>query len=331
MTPQSYEPLALLSRVADSAYWIGRYIERADNVARYLAVNLNLQLDLPMETCDQWQPLIDITGDTEAFKERYGSPNQETVLEFLLYDEQNPNSIYSCVRAARENARSMRETITASMWEQINATYLDLRANRDEGRLHRGLDDFARIQTVCHAFQGITDATMTHDEAWHFMDLGQKLERADQTSRILDVKYFLLLPSVSDLGGPYDDIQWSAVLRSVSAFGMYRRKHGRINRRDIVEFLVLDHEFPRAIHYCVNAADAALHAITGTPGRTYRYASEQAIGMLRARLDYASVDTLIDGGLHEYLDELQIELNRISCALQGDFIADLQSQSASQG
>ena len=160
---------------------------------------------------------------------------------------------------------------------------------------------------------------MTHNEAWHFVSLGRKMERADKTSRILDVKYFMLLPSVSDVGTPYDDIQWSAVLRSVSGFEMYRKKYGRIVPRDIVEFLVLDREFPRAIRHCLREADESLHTITGTPMGSCECPSECSLAPLRAELDYISVSKIVKEGLHEYLDDLQARMNAIDGNLTRDF------------
>lgn len=310
---------------------MARYIERAENVARYISVNLNLQLDLPLDPTQQWQALIDTSGDTEVFRKRYGAATQTNVVEFLAYDTENPNSICSCLRAARENARSVRETITSSMWEQVNRMYLQtkpLKAARTESLL----DAFVEVRHNCHTFQGITDSSMTHNEAWHFVRLGRKLERADKTSRILDVKYFMLLPSAADVGTPYDDIHWSAVLKSVSGFEMYRKRYGRVHPRDIVEFLVMDHEFPRSVHFCIRCADESLHAITGTPMGSFRYPSEQLMGRMRAELDYTSVETVIRGGLHEYLDGLQIKMNAIDGSLQSDFVVKgTQAQTQAQG
>src|ERR1700694_664357 len=162
---------------------------------------------------------------------------------------------------------------------------------------------------------------MSHSEAWHFVRVGRKLERADKTSRILDVKYFILLPSATGVGTPYDDLHWSAVLKSVSGFEMYRKKHGRIAPRDIVDFLVLDRNFPRAIHHCIHSADECLHAITGTPMGYFRYRSEQLMGSLRAELDFTSVDLIMNNGLHEYLDDLQVKMNAIGDNLLLDFFA----------
>jgi len=311
----------LLSRVADSVYWMARYMERAENVARYIGVNLNLQFDLQLDPRRQWQPLIDTSGDTQLFEERYGEANQYNVIEFLAYDADNPNSIYSCLRAARENARSIRETISSEMWEQVNSMYLRIQAHRQMPEPESLLESFRAIRLGSHLFQGVMDATMTHSEAWNFARLGRKLERADKTSRILDVKYFMLLPSLKDVGTPYDDIQWSAVLKSVSGFEMYRKKHGRLHPRDIVDFLVLDREFPRSIHYCIRNADESLHAITGTPMGAFQWPSERLTGLLRAELDFTSVDQMLRDGLHEHLDMLQGKMNAIDRGLSEDFFA----------
>jgi uncharacterized alpha-E superfamily protein len=306
----------LLSRVADSVYWMARYIERAENVARFIGVNLNLMLDLPSGEANQWQPIVATTGDAAVFAERYGEATRETVIEFLASDTGNPNSITSCVRAARENARSVRETISSEMWEQVNSLYLTLQGVRPEHP-----EFFHDVRMSCHLFQGLTDSTMSHNEAWHFIRLGQALERADKTSRLLDVKYFILLPSLSDVGTPYDDVQWSAVLKSVSGFEMYRKRHGRIAPERIVEFLLLDNDFPRAVRYCLGRADRYVHTITGTQPGTFSCSTEQRLGLLRSELDYAPVDTVFKTGLHEFLDALQGKMNKIDECIRSDFFA----------
>lgn len=319
------ERLPLLSRVADAVYWTARYIERAENIARFIGVNLNLQIDLPLEPAYQWQPIIDTSGDREAFAARMGVATQARVIEFLAYDTENPNSIASCLRAARENARSVRETISSEMWTQLNAMYLQIQSQRSMPEPDRLLDAFRDIRLGCHLFEGLTDATMSHNEAWHFMRLGRMLERADKTSRILDVKYFILLPSARDVGTPYDDLHWSAVLKSVSGFEMYRKRHGRLTPVGIVEFLVMDDEFPRAIHFCIKSARDSLHAITGTPVGAFQCRSEQLLGLLCADLDYTAVDDIVISGLHEYLDRLQLRMNEIDGSLREDF-TDRQAQ-----
>jgi uncharacterized alpha-E superfamily protein len=312
-------PGPLLSRVADAVYWMGRYIERAENVARFLDVNQNLMLDLPRGYGDQWQPIVDTTGDRAKFQELYGAPTRENVVRFLAFDARNPNSICSCVLAARENARSVRETISSEMWQQINSLYL-LIAPEGRKAVPEMLPEFCHgVRMACHLFQGITHVTMSHNEAWHFIRLGTSLERADKATRMLDVKYFILLPSVSDVGTPYDDIQWAAVLKSVSGFEMYRKRYGRIAPERIVEFLLLDGEFPRAVRYCIGVADGSLHAITGTRAGAFSCASEQQLGRLRSELDYAQVEAILTAGLHEFFDSLQAKMNAVDECVLGDF------------
>jgi len=169
------EKRPLLSRVADSVYWMARYIERAENVARFIDVNFHLQLDLPLAPAQQWKPLIDTAGDTEVFKERYGRASEDKVVRFLAFDDQNPNSIFSCLRFARENARSVRETISLEMWEQINSMYLQIQLQRGMAQNGSLPEVMRSIRLACHMFQGITDATMSHDEAWHFLRMGRMI------------------------------------------------------------------------------------------------------------------------------------------------------------
>jgi uncharacterized alpha-E superfamily protein len=326
MTVTQAQPL--LSRVADSVYWMSRYIERAENVARFMDVNLHLALDAAPGYGNQWQPIVDTSGDRGGFLERYGEASRENVIQFLAFDERNPNSICSCVRAARENARSVRETISSEMWEQANSLYL-LLTGAGKHVAPDGLPDFFRsVRMGCHLFEGISAATMSHNEAWHFSRLARSLERADKTTRILDVKYYVLLPSVSDVGTPYDDIQWAAVLKSVSGFEMYRKRHGRILPDRIVDFLLLDNEFPRAVRHSIGRADASLHAITGAPLGTFSCSSEQRLGQLRSELDFADVTSILLDGLHEFLDGLQTKMNTIDECVLGDFFVHAPALSA---
>jgi uncharacterized alpha-E superfamily protein len=310
----------VLARVADSIYWMSRYIERAENVARFIEVNLNLMLDLPVGSAQQWQPLVDTTGDAAAFAKRYGTANQRNVIQFLTFDEENANSIRYCLRAARENARSVRESISSEMWERLNEFYLMVNS-ASAGSRTDPQDLFASVRMAGHLFTGVTDATMTHNESWNFCRLGRMLERADKTSRILDVKYFLLLPTAADVGTTSDAIQWAAVLRSASAFEMYRKAHGRIAPDRVVEFLLLEREFPRAIHYCLVRARESVHAISGTPIDVHRHPVERLLGELCSELAYARVETIIATGLHQYLDRLQTKLNHVGNGIAAAFFA----------
>lgn len=312
----------MLSRVAESMYWLSRYIERAENVARFVSVNLNLSLDLPGETETQWGPLVVTTGDDADFRQRYPGPSQQNVIQFLTFDRQNPNSILSCLRAARENARSIREVLSSEMWEHINKFYLML---RDSGGVTSALtnpyDFYEQVRVSGQQFVGVTDATLTHGEGWQFCQLGRSIERADKTSRILDVKYFILLPSPSDVGTPYDDIQWAALLRSASALEMYRQRHGRILPVRVVDFLVLDREFPRAVLHCLTRANESLHAITGSALGGFSNAAEKRLGQLRAELAYVRAEEIVADGLHEFVDDLQTRLNLVGDAVYDTFFA----------
>lgn len=298
----------MLSRVANSIYWLNRYSERAENVARFIDANYQMALDIPESSGSQWQPLINTTGDHELFAKLYGKVTREKAIEFLVFDRNNPNSIHSCVRAARENARSVREYISSEMWEQINTFYLMINSAAKEDSMDLPHQFFSDIMTASHTFIGITDSTMNHGEGWHFGRLGRMLERADKTLRILDVKYFILLPSVDYVGSSYDNILWGALLRSASAFEMYRKRHGRIDPKKIVDFLLLDLHFPRAVHYCLNTAMNSLQHITGGRRGTFSNKAEQKLGRLLSGFDFASLDEIFEEGLHEYLVKTETQI-----------------------
>jgi uncharacterized alpha-E superfamily protein len=313
----------MLSRLANSLYWMSRYVERAENVARFIDVNTWLSLDLPAGYQEQWSPLISTTGDDRLFAKLYDEASKRNVVHFLTFDSRNPNSILSAVSAARENARRARQYITLETWEQINRFYFAIHNGaRAAGRgFEPGQDFFSEVMSASHLFLGTLHATMSHNEGWHFCRLGRLIERADKTSRILDTKYYLLLPGLDAVGTPYDDLMWAAVLRSTSALEMYRKRFQQISPDRIVEFLVLDREFPRAIHFCTVSAEASLHAISGTPIGTFGNPAEQHLGRVCAELNYIQVPEIIKRGLHEFLDGIQVRLNLIGDAIQTAFFA----------
>jgi uncharacterized alpha-E superfamily protein len=298
-------------------FWMSRYIERAENIARFIDVNVLLTMELGNAVHEQWGPLVATTGDEDTFRENYGEPTRANVMRFLTFDENYPNSIVSCLSAARENARIIREHISTAMWEQINKYYLMVHdhAKRDFN-FDAESDFYEEVRAAAQLFVGVTDGTFSHGEGWHFARLGRMLERADKTSRILDVRYFLLLPQVTDVGTPLDIVQWSALLRSASALNMYRARHGRLQPNKIAEFLLLDPDFPRAVRHCADSAEHSLRSITGTPTRTFRNTAEQKLGRLCAELDYTSIDDVLVEGFHEFIDRLQARLNDIGNALQ---------------
>lgn len=312
----------MLSRVADAVYWIGRYLERAENVARFAEVNQHLTLDLPSSAGEQWEPLVDITGDAAWFHARYGEATRERVLHFLAFDPAYGSSIASCIRMARENARAIRDAITLETWEQIHKFHLlvsDAAQRYPAGDIP--YEFFAEVRNASHLIHGIVEDTMSHGQTWQLMRLGRMLERADKTARLLDVKYFILLPSVEDVGTPWDDLLWCSLLRSASALEMYRKRFGRLRPERIVEFLLLDRQFPRSVHFCVDRARACLHAISGTPAGTFRTTPEQLFGQIHARLSYTRAEDVLVGGLHEFIDELQIQLNAAGQGVADTFFA----------
>ncbi|NJL98858.1 MAG: alpha-E domain-containing protein [Synechococcaceae cyanobacterium SM2_3_2] len=311
----------MLSRVADSIYWLNRYVERAENIARFVDVNLNLLLDSPPGVTQQWDPIITTTGDLPLFTERYGEANQDSVIQFLAFDKSYPNSILSCLHFARENARSVREIISSEMWERVNDFYYMVRDAAQDKSLRELTDFFNEVKLASHLFAGVMDATMTHNEGWHFGQVGRLLERADKTARILDVKYFILLPSAQDVGSALDELQWIALLKSASAYEMYRKKSHRISPLGVAEFLILDKTFPRSIEFCLMQADHSLRQITGTPMGTWRDPVERDLGRARSELEYLVIQDLIDMGLHEFLDSIQLKINRIDDAMFQTFFA----------
>ena len=243
------QPNNMLSRVADSIYWMHRYVERAESYARFLTVNFNLALDLPPNTPEQWIPLLTITNHIQEFNRYHTHKTRDLVIEFLTFDHRNPNSIAASLYAARENARSVRERISVEMWEQINKLYLKIKdSDAQQAALKEDPREFfVEIIRECQLFHGITASTISRSEAWHFGRLGTFLERADKTSRLLDVKYHILLPNVDTVGSPIDLIQWAALLKSVSAYSIYRKEYGIISPENVIEFLVLGRKFPRSI------------------------------------------------------------------------------------
>lgn len=309
----------MLSRVANSIYWMSRYVERAENVARFLDVNFSITLGAGEPLQAQWAPLVYTTGDEAKFLELYDTPSRDNVLRFLTIDRKNPNSIVSCVESARENARSVRDNIPVGVWQQLNKFYLMIKSVADLENLEEPGSFCEQVRLSSHLINGMTDATMSRGEGWHFTQLGRLLERADKTSRIVDVQYYLLLPDPSDIGSNLDVIRWSALLQSATALTMYRRLYGRIAPSSVANFLLLNQQFPRSVHFCLIHAQNSLKAIAGTPVGSFRYNSEQELGRLRAELEYTRIEDVIEQGLHEFIDNFQTRLNKFGAAIHHDF------------
>jgi uncharacterized alpha-E superfamily protein len=299
----------MLSRVAASLYWISRYLERAENTARLLDVNLQLLLDfhaIDDETLKQhWIPILRSADEEEGFAKLYDTANSRNVTEYMTFCAENPNSVYSCVNAARENARQVRDQISLEMWEILNVAYLFFK----EGEARRMWNDgegaaplYDRVKSFSHLFQGLTDATFSRNEGYEFLQFGKYMERADKTTRILDIKYHILLPKVSDVGGAVDTVQWQALLRSASALEAYRRFFmAEILPRKVAEFLIFSESFPRSIRYCLQSLDDYLHRLTGTAPGDYPTPSERAFGKLLNDLNFLGIEDIFRMGFHEYL------------------------------
>lgn len=313
----------MLSRVADAIYWMCRYVERAENVARFVDVNEHLMLDLPPGLPTQWAPLVKITGDSAEFSARYRAPDQEEVGWFLTFDSENPNSILSSLRAARENARSIREIISSAVWREINELYLYVEHHAAQ-RSAPQHDFLQHVIRASHGIEGASYATLSHGAPWHFGRIGRLLERADKTTRVVDIRYFVLLPSPNDVGSPAEDLHWTAVLQSVSALEMYRQRHGTVRVDTVTEFLILDAYFPRSVRNCLRRANNSLHSITRTPPGTYGNEAERRLGRLVADLDYTAIGEVLGEGLHEFLDDTQVRLNGVGEALQDTFFSPRQ-------
>jgi uncharacterized alpha-E superfamily protein len=332
----------MLSRVADSLYWMSRYIERAENNARILDVNLQVTLDDENSGVDgdkiDWEPILATLEDQKLFHSLYAVTNAETVCEFVTFAKENPNSIRSSVAAARENARTVREYISSEMWERINSLYLWL--NSAEARqlfAASAIDFFRHVVDYSHQFHGTTAATLTHNDGWHFLQIGKYLERADSTSRILDLKYHILLPRGEEVGGNVDTVQWQAVLKSCSAFEAYRKIHtGQVTPWTVAEFIILHDSFPRSIRFCVECVDVALHHISGCDRVHFSNDAERLSGRLCSDLNYARIADIFKIGLHQYLDAIQLRLIEISSAMHCKYCEWLdptvgQPQSQKQG
>jgi uncharacterized alpha-E superfamily protein len=262
---------------------------------------------------EQWSPLIEITGDMKLFAARYGEATRENVMHFLMINPEYPNSVANCLRAARENARGLREILSPDLFREINGLgKLVPDATREKAFFHQRIFELCRqIKRTDMLISGVVSETMERGKGYHFWRLGEYLERADKTSRLLHVKYFHLLPHISDIGTPMDDIHWSALLLSLDAREVYHRAHGLIEQENVIDMIVLDRGFPRAIHFCIKSALDSLYRITrdetGPP-------HEQLEQLCKTFAGLTSQD-VIDTGIHEFVDGLQLSLNGVNDAV----------------
>lgn len=310
----------MLSRTADHLYWMARYTERAENLARMLDVNSRMSL-LPQgaEVVERgWIATLTIIGLMDAFRKRYDAVTSSNAITFMAFDRDNPLSIYSCLRAARENARAVRGTLTSEIWETLNATWLEMRVAGLQSSTEAEVGNFFEwVKYRSHVARGVIQGTMLCDEAWHFTWLGTYLERADSTARILDVKYHLLLPHGEQVGGATDYYQWSALLHSVSAFEIYRRVYrDLITPRRVAELLVLRDDMPRSLRRCMSQVHMHLQAVRNSQSAE----TERRAGELQASLHFGRIESVFEFGLHEYLVRFLGQTGDLGDRVSRDFL-----------
>ena len=312
----------MLSRVAHSLYWMARYIERAENIARLVDVNLQLLLDLreldEKKLAAYWLPIVQATGDDKEFFKLHKRATGQAVTEFLVFQNENPNSIVQSICAARENARMVRDQLTLELWEELNRLYLFVRSPQARKVWDRSPSEFFQeIKAGSLHLIGIASATLLHDEGWWFVQTGQFLERADKTTRILDVRH----ETLPEKGAPKivsqtNTLEWAAVLRSCSAWDAYKTFYGAdMNPRLVAEFLLFNDSFPRSVRFCVSELNRAVRRISGVAEGNFSNDAEKLTGRFLAELQFSTVDEIFDRGLHQYLDEAQTKLNDIGEAL----------------
>ena len=303
----------MLSRVASNIYWMARYLERAENTARLVNVNSHLIMDLPKGVILGWEPLIDIVSDSnrEHYHNSYPQVDEKSVVKFLITDIKNPGSIISSLAAARENARTIREIIPREAWEQINTLYWTAKQNRDSvlTRRHRH-DCLSKIVLGNQTITGMLSGTMTHDEGYAFLRVGRNIELADMTTRIIDVRSASLLPDLENAQSAFENLQWMGVLKSLTAYQMYRREMRlRISRPDVLKFLLQEDRFPRALAHAVMQIEKCLMELPDYE------AILPTVHALHKQLMQSKPQKLQQEKLHEFIDELQLALSKIHDAV----------------
>jgi uncharacterized alpha-E superfamily protein len=306
----------MLSRTADSLYWVARYMERAENTARMLDVALRMpSLASEADGASEWHSTIVASGCQKTFYDTHEQATATAVIDHLARDPKNPSSILACLETARRSSRAVRTALTADMWDAVNSTWLEAQRLRDEDFAQeniRGLLDWVKERS--QLFGGAVANTMLRNDAYWFTRLGTFIERGDNTARILDVKYHVLLPTVEAVGGGVDYHQWAAILRSVSALRAYHSIYrDKVKPWRVAELLILRPEMPRSLCKCLEGISRHLDLLSanGTHGECHRLA-----GQMHAKLKYTTIESIFQGGLHEFLSEF-IDTN----TMLGDTIA----------
>ncbi len=314
----------MLSRVAECLYWMSRYVERAENLARIVEVNSQVMLDLPYDDSQKlehdWSPVLASLGEDDDYATTGRDLGRMSVTNYLVFARDNSNSIISCLSAARENARTVRSEISTEMWEQINRAYLWFTSDEAGalfGRDH--YDFFQRLKETSQLFQGITDSSMVHGEGWEFIQLGKHIERADKTSRVLDEKYHILHNAEDE--ERMETMEWSAVLRSCSARQAYQKVYvANVKAESVTELLLLNASFPRSVRYCIGEIDRSLRVISGVKQLHFTNAAEKLTGQLLSELCFSEIEDIYQRGLHGAIDRIQLQLNQIGDAIFRTYI-----------
>jgi uncharacterized alpha-E superfamily protein len=320
--------IRMLSRTADHLFWMARYIERAENTARMLDVNVQTAL-LPQSAhaAEQgWRAMLGISELLPAFDRKYGLLTRDDVLDFMVRDPDNPSSIASCLQQARENARAVRGTLTTEVWETHNATWLELQNRLQSDMLkHRPSEFFEWVKYRSHLSRGVTIGTMLKDEAFYFIRLGTFLERADNTARILDVKFHGAegVASIEDQledNAHLDFYYWAAILRSVSGFEIYRKVYRDIITPErVAELLMLRADMPRSLLACLDEVVANLSQVRNDMSAD----TERFAGKLHAELQFSTIDEVFAGGLHDYLTAFLERIYELGNRISRDFLMPL--------
>ncbi|AOV05241.1 MULTISPECIES: alpha-E domain-containing protein [Delftia] len=319
----------MLSRTADHLYWMSRYTERAENTARMLNVSYDTSMlpQAPQAARKAWQGVLSISELIPAYASRHGEVQREAVLHFMVRDESNSSSIASCLRAARENARAVRGALTTEAWETQNQTWLELKRLLAEGDWERDPGQFFEwVKHRSHLSRGVTLGTMLQDEAFHFLRLGTFIERADNTARLLDVKFHAIerdyhgsaRNGASGKGAtPFDFYHWSALLRSVSAFEVYRKVYRDvITPERVAELLMLRSDMPRSLLASMLEVVANLESVANDQSRE----TQRKAGRLLADLRYARIDEILATGLHAYLTQFLDRVHDLGQGISRDFL-----------
>ncbi|HYW59653.1 MAG TPA: alpha-E domain-containing protein [Xanthobacteraceae bacterium] len=312
----------MLARTADNLYWLARYIERAEFVARILEAAQRLTA-MPLSyvgATNEWQSAVATAGSAKAFAVHYAEANEESVIDFLAFSAANPSSIRSCFELARANARAVRTALTAEMWDVINGGWLELKRFGNGPASREELSRFLRwVQETSLRFDGSAYRTMLRNDAYYFTRLGVYIERADNTARILDVKYHLLLPADEPVGGSLDYFQWAAILRTVSALTAYHWVY-RENLKPwlVADLMILNEQMPRSLASCYENLVRFFDAIAQAYGR--QGPAQRKARAIRTRLQNSRMDKIFQTGLHEFIGEFIADNNRLGAALAEQYL-----------